>query len=477
MIDTIKWNPKQLLGLKLLADRIIRFLLFWGGSRSGKTYLIIRAIRIRALKYPGSKHLVARYSFANAKKTIWMQTMLPEFRKDEKLGLCKILDQPGTVIYKNGSIVTLGGLEPSTIDSVLAAEYGTIFITEANENRFEVIENLFSRLNDTSVDKDGNPIKVKFICDLNPTVKTNWTNQLFIMGIDPVTKKPKENFHEYANLWFCPEDNEENLSDGYVNMLKNLSPAKRKRFYEGVFASYEGLVFQIDDNAHIVDDFPIPHSWKKIRSVDFGYTHPFVCLWMAYDSANDTAYVYREYIQSRATVRAHSEVIKGLSILDLKKEDRKNSEAWKLAEELYESTEADHDAEDRATLEENGISTSPANKEVLLGIDNVIDLLDFSNGRRPKIKIFRSLVALRESCDSYRWKDSTMSNRGRAKDREVIKEDDDPADAFRYGIMKLFPVEKGFEFVRIGGDGAMDSRTSVESKLSEVGELFKSMKR
>jgi len=52
---------------------------------------------------------------------------------------------------------------------------------------------------------------------------------------------------------------------------------------------------------------------------------------------------------------------------------------------------------------------------------------------------------------------------------------DDQADASS-GVYSYI-VKPGFEFVRIGGDGAMDSRTSVESKLSEVGELFKSMKR
>jgi len=476
LIDQIAWNPKQKEGLKILSTREKKFILFWGGSRSGKTFLTIRAIRIRCHKYPGSKHLIARYSFANAHKTIWLQTMLPEFKKDEQLGLCKILSQPGQVIYRNGAMVILGGLEPSTIDSVLASEYGTIFITEANENRFEVIENLFSRLNDTSKSiANGDPIKLKFIFDLNPTVKTNWTNQLFLNGLDPITKEPKRNFNEYANLWFCPEDNVHNLADGYIDTLKNLSPAKRKRFYEGVFASYEGLVFQLDDTAHIVDDFPIPHEWKKIRAIDFGYTHPFVCLWLAYDSGNDCAYVYREYIQTKMTVRAHSEEIKRLSIQDLPEKTRSNPEAWKSAEKLYSATVADHDAEDRATLYENGITTIPANKEVLMGIDNVIDLLDHTNGRRTKIKLFRSCVGTRESCDSYRWRDSAMSNRGKAKDREVIKEEDDPADSLRYGIMELFPVEEGFKFVKIGGNGQMGGAQQVASQLSEIGNALKSL--
>ncbi|MCW7460164.1 phage terminase large subunit [Leptospira bandrabouensis] len=439
--DEIRWNRKQLQGLKLLSDPKKKFIKFYGGSRSGKTFEIIRAIRIRALKYPGSKHLVARFSFANAKKTIWLQTMLPEFRKDEKLGLCKIIKDVAQVHYKNGSIVILGGLEPSSIDSVLAAEYGTIFITEANENRYEIIENLFSRLNDTSKDLEGNPIKLKFIIDLNPTVETSWTNVLFIKGLDPISKTPKANFEEYASLWFSPYDNEENLAKGYITTLENLSTAKRRRFLEGKYSSYEGLVFPVDEDVHIVDDFEIPANWKRIRAIDFGYTHPFVCLWLAYDKANDRAFAYREWIQTRWTVRAHAEKIKQLSILDLPEDLRNSKEAWRLAEKLYSATVCDHDAEDRATLEENGIGpVKPANKEVLAGIDNVIDLMDFENGKKPQVYIFRSLAGTRESLDSYRWRDTTMSNRGRAKDREVLKEDDDPADTLRYGLCEIFPI-------------------------------------
>ncbi|EMO43807.1 phage terminase large subunit [Leptospira santarosai] len=447
IIDAIRWNRKQKLGLKILSDPLKRFIKFWGGSRSGKTYLFVRAIRIRALKYPGSKHIICRYSFANAKKTIWLQTILPEIRKDENVGLCRIIQDQGIILYQNGSIVMLGGLEPSAIDSVLASEYATIFVTEANENKWGTIENLMSRLNDTAKDVSGNPIKCMFLIDLNPTVDRSWTNVAWMRGINPDDQKPIKNFHQYANLHFIPEDNEENLSAGYISdTLDNLSSAKRKRFRLGVYGSYAGLVYQIDENEHIVDDFPIPQEWKKIRAIDFGFTHPFVCLWIAYDAANDCAYVYREWRETRLTVRAHSEHIKELSIEDLPESDRNNSESWKMAERIYAATVADHDAEDRATLEENGIKTEPAKKEVLAGIDLVTDLLEHNpeTGKRTQVKFFRSCTYMLNGLYSYRWRDQESSAK-RLADREVVKEDDDECDAFRYGIMELFPIVKPFQ--------------------------------
>ncbi len=417
----VEFNPKQEIAKDLLLDMAKKFYMFFGGSRSGKTFLVCYFIRHRARRYPGSKHLVARYSFANAKKTIWIQTLYPLLRKDEEAGLCTINQQEGICRYYNGSIVMLGGLEPSRIDSVLAAEYGTIFITEANENRYKDIEMLFSRLNDTAVNEKGEMIPLKFIVDLNPTVKTHWTNVLFRLGMDPVTGKPKENYHEFTFLHFRPEDNEKNLAIGYIDTLTSLSPAMRKRFYEGEFGAYEGLVYQIDEPVHVVDDFEIPDKWPKGQAIDFGFTHPFASLWGAMDEANETLYIYRNYKVVRTTVRVHSGNLKALTTEKI---------SWVVA---------DHDAEDRATLNENGIDTIPADKEVLAGIDNVIDLLSYEN-KRPQIKIFRSCVDLITEMFGYRWKESATAIQ--PKDREVVKEDDDLCDCLRYLVMKFFPERR-----------------------------------
>lgn len=353
--------------------------------------------------------------------------MLPEFKKDEKLGLCRINLSEGIIHYENGSSVRLGGLEPSAIDSVLSSEYGTIFINEANENKYSSIETLISRLNDTARDQHGNQIPLKLICDLNPTTKRHWSYRLFVQGQDPETGKAKRDFKLYSSLHFKAEDNEQNLGAGYIDTLKNLSPSKRKRFYDGEFGSYDGLVYKnFDETVHVVDDFQIPADWKKIRAIDFGYTHPFVCLWMAHDTVNDRVYVYREYSVTQQTVRTHAGEIIRLS-----------------GKENISVTVADHDAEDRATLAESSIRTKPANKSVLVGIDKIIDLFEYTDEKRSRLIIFRSCTELINCLGSYRWKSETGID---AKDREVIKEDDDEVDALRYGVMELNPGGKRFKF-------------------------------
>lgn len=56
---------------ELLIDPKITHVLAWGGSRSGKTFLLLRAMVARALKAPGSRHLVARFRFNHVVQSIW----------------------------------------------------------------------------------------------------------------------------------------------------------------------------------------------------------------------------------------------------------------------------------------------------------------------------------------------------------------------------------------------------------------------
>src|SRR5262245_49875056 len=46
-----------------------------GGARSGKTFLIVRAIIVRAMKAPGSRHLIARYRFNHVKTSVGGDTI------------------------------------------------------------------------------------------------------------------------------------------------------------------------------------------------------------------------------------------------------------------------------------------------------------------------------------------------------------------------------------------------------------------
>jgi phage terminase large subunit len=59
---------------RLLGDPKATHILAWGGSRSGKTFILVHAIMVRAMKAPGSRHLIARFRFNHVVQSVWHDT-------------------------------------------------------------------------------------------------------------------------------------------------------------------------------------------------------------------------------------------------------------------------------------------------------------------------------------------------------------------------------------------------------------------
>ena len=68
-----KKTERQRNAIKLIASKA-RHIMLYGGSRSGKTFISIYAIIVRACKVP-SKHAIFRYKFNHAKTSIWLDTL------------------------------------------------------------------------------------------------------------------------------------------------------------------------------------------------------------------------------------------------------------------------------------------------------------------------------------------------------------------------------------------------------------------
>ena len=191
----------------------------------------------------------------------------------------------------------------------------------------------------------------------------------------------------------------------------------------------EGVVYpEWDPDVHLVDWQEIPAEWPRIRAIDFGYTNPFVCLWAALDG-DGRLWVYRQIYHTERTVARHSKDIKRLS----------------QGERYKRGTVADHDAEDRATLAENGIRTSPARKAISVGLEKVRERLKVAGDGKPRLFVLRDCLAERDQSlgeagkpwaldqefDAYIWAE------GRAKGDQPVKEHDHGMDALRYLIMQI----------------------------------------
>ncbi|MCK4793516.1 MAG: DNA-packaging protein [Desulfobacteraceae bacterium] len=239
-------TPKQREATRLISKNFTTLL--EGGSRSGKTLVNLRAILVRALRYPGTKHLIAMFRFADVKRAIWYESM-PDIDRLMELG-GYFVPNKADWYYKgdNGSQIWIGGLDDKErADKILGQEYATIYFPEASRTPFGSYEIARTRCNPPRLMIDGQKVNVpgKILIDQNPPTTAHWTFKLFherkLPDGTPVAKD------DFARLLMNPLDNVENLSPEYIEKnLKTLSAAKRKRFLDGQYGTEEGSLWKRD---------------------------------------------------------------------------------------------------------------------------------------------------------------------------------------------------------------------------------------
>ena len=206
-----------------------------GGSRSGKTFLFVYAVIVRALKAPESRHAIFRFRFNAIKASIIFDT-LPKVLK-----LCfPELPSANSMLNKsdwfltlpNGSEVWFGGLDDKErTEKILGQEFATLYFNECSQIPWNSVVLAKTRL----AQKTG-VIELKAYFDFNPPSKKHWTYRLFVDKRDPITNKPLKNEFDYGFFLINPADNRENLDPKYLDMLDGLPEKARNRFLLGKFA-------------------------------------------------------------------------------------------------------------------------------------------------------------------------------------------------------------------------------------------------
>lgn len=205
-----------------------------GGSRSGKTFLLVRAVVLRALKSEGSRHAIFRFRFNSIKASIIYDT-LPKVFKLCFPGLwdeCTLNKTDWFLQLPNESEIWFGGLDDKErTEKILGQEYATIYFNECSQIPFNSVTLALTRL----AQKTEN-LKLKAYYDFNPPSKKHWTYLRFIERRDPDTKLPEKRPENYSFYLINPADNRENLDPEYLNMLDSLPEKARNRFLLGKFA-------------------------------------------------------------------------------------------------------------------------------------------------------------------------------------------------------------------------------------------------
>lgn len=271
----MKLTAKQLQAQQGVLAGDATYLMLFGGSRSGKTFLHIRNLVFRALKAPGSRHAILRFRFNHLRATIIADTF-PKVMALAFPGVVWHLDKTEWVVkLPNGSEVWFGGLdEKDRTEKILGMEFATIYLNECSQISWEAAQTAITRLAQKAMAvmqyRAPRELPLRMYFDCNPPSKSHWTYKLFVEKVDLESKRPLERPNDYAAFQMNPEDNAENLAQGYLDKLKALSRRLQKRFLRGEFADAtpNALFHDEDIDKWRVIDGSVPEFVRVVVGVD-----------------------------------------------------------------------------------------------------------------------------------------------------------------------------------------------------------------
>ena len=205
-----------------------------GGSRSGKTFLLLRAVVLRALKEPNSRHAIFRFRFNAIKASIVYDTLPTVFELcfPGVWEHCELSKSDWFLTLPNGSEIWFGGLDDKErTEKVLGQEFCTIYFNECSQIPFNSVVLALTRLAQKT-----ETLSLKAYYDFNPPSKRHWTYKRFIEHKNPDNGQPEKNPGNYRFELINPADNKENLDSEYLDMLDSLPEKARNRFLLGKFA-------------------------------------------------------------------------------------------------------------------------------------------------------------------------------------------------------------------------------------------------
>ena len=248
-------TPKQREANRLLAGSA-RNIMLRGGSRSGKTFILVRAIIQRALNAPNSRHAIFRFRFNHAKTSVWADT-IPKVLKLCFPDLRVRFDKTDFYVeFPSGSQIWIAGLDDKErVEKVLGAEYATLYFNESSQIPWGSVETAMSRLAqkcelapEIAKATGRTHLSLKAYFDCNPPSKLHWSYSLFRAKVKPGSKEKLPRPEDYAEMKINPSDNADNLPGEYFEVLAGMSAARRLRFEAGEWASeVNGALWAMED--------------------------------------------------------------------------------------------------------------------------------------------------------------------------------------------------------------------------------------
>lgn len=240
-------HERQQMARKLMGGRATHFMAF-GGSRSGKTFLLVRAVIIRAMRASGSSHVILRYRLNHLKDSIIGQTIpqvlaacFPDLKESWVTDYNK---SDFTWHLPNGSRIIFGGLDDALrTEKILGQEHATIYLNECSQISYAARNKAVTRLaqvaqiDGTGTGPDNPPrfLQLRMFYDCNPPPMGHWTHLLFVKKVEAVNRVALAEPDDYDSIQMNPAHNAANLPPSYMKLLDQLPDRERRRFRDGEF--------------------------------------------------------------------------------------------------------------------------------------------------------------------------------------------------------------------------------------------------
>jgi phage terminase large subunit-like protein len=249
--------------IQLFTSGASKFLLY-GGSRSGKSFIIVFAMIIIACKFPGSRHLICRFRFNHVKNSIWLDTLKKVLKVCFPLLKPHWNNQDYYITLPNGSEIWIGGLDDKDrSEKILGMEFLTIFVNEASQISYEAYTTLLTRL----AQKIEGARNFLFI-DENPPSKKHWTYKVFVENVEPESNVSLSHVDQYGYLKMNPADNLDNISEEYLALLNSLPERKKKRFLRGEFGDDNEGALWTDEMIALGRVYDVPTLKRIVIALD-----------------------------------------------------------------------------------------------------------------------------------------------------------------------------------------------------------------
>ena len=310
METTVVFKPTliQQKALELIRGGAIHILLF-GGSRSGKTTVLVMVIIYRAIRFAKSRHLICRYRAKDARSSVLRETLLPWLNNTVGKNGYTYLAHESLITLYNGSEIWIGGLgDQEQVDKILGHEYCTIYFNEVSQISYLAITTAYSRLAMRIPD-----CRNLFLYDCNPASLLYWSYKIFILKLF-LNGMPLEKPELYASMILNPEDNRENLPEDYIaNILEALPEKQRNRFLHGRWGKTEGAIYEKFDKDMILKTSELPERFDRYAAgQDFGLNITFVKIgWLG-----DVVYVLCDYGAFNMTTKSFNSELEARGWLD-----------------------------------------------------------------------------------------------------------------------------------------------------------------